>query len=114
VCCWLREYHLRDLMSWHDYWPALGGECVPEWREGPYPTELYEPQIARLDASESRVLRPGDFVERAEIHSNDREQRIFLLVRDVPVEFRSCWPVGHAAADARRRERLLQIVIPDQ
>jgi hypothetical protein len=110
----LREYHLCDLMSWHDYWLALGGGCVLEWWEGPYATELYELLIERLDDSENRLLRPSDFVERTDIHSGDREHRIFLLVRDVPVEFRSCWPIGLAAADARSRERLRQIVSPDE
>lgn len=110
----LHECHLRDLMSWYDYWPALGGGCVLEWWEGPYATELYELLLARLDESESRVLRPSDFIERADIHSDDREHRIFLLVRDVPVEFRSCWPIGHATAEARSRERLRQIVSLDE
>jgi hypothetical protein len=108
-----RECDLRDLMHSLDFWPAMGGGYVLEWWEGMYAHELYEHLLDFLaEEGESRLLQPRDFVVRTDIDSDDQEHRVFLLIRGVPIEFRSCEPIGYAAAEARRWEILRRLAKP--
>lgn len=90
-----RETDLREVLGSMDYW-ATGypGGYVLEWREGPYADELRDELVTQLVAGESRLLGPDDFVMRTDIAHRDTQHRLFLLIRGVRVEFRSCDAVG--------------------
>ncbi|MHA6631837.1 hypothetical protein ACU61A_40945 [Pseudonocardia sichuanensis] len=109
-----RDCDVRDLMHSLDFWPALGGGYVLEWWEGLYANELHERMLDWLaEEGVCRWLRPSDIVVRTDIDSDDPEHRVFLLIQGVRVEFRSCEPVGLAAAEARRAQQLRRIANPD-
>lgn len=91
-----RGTDLRDVLGSLDFW-ASGyprGGYVLEWREGPYADELRDEPVAQLVEGESRLLGPEDFVVCTDIEHRDTQHRLFLLIRGVRVEFRSCDPVG--------------------
>lgn len=89
-----RETDLRGVLGSLDFWPALGGGYVLEWFEGPYADEVRDHLVTQLVEGESLLLGPEDFVVRTDIEHYDMQHRLFLLIRGVRVEFRSCNPVG--------------------
>ena len=103
-----RGTDLRHVLGSLDFWAAgcPGGGYVLEWREGPYADELRDELVAQLVEGESRLLGPDDFVVRTDIAYRDTQHRLFLLIRGVRVEFRSCEPVG---LDQARRNGWAQL-----
>lgn len=90
----LRETDLRDVLGSLDFWAALGGGYVLEWRDGPYADEVRDELVAQLVESDSGLLGPDDFVVRTDIEHRDTQHRLFLVIRGVRVELRSCDAVG--------------------
>lgn len=89
-----RGTDLRDVLGSLDFWTAPGGGYVLEWRDGPYADEVRDELVAQLVESGSGLLGPDDFVVRTDIEYHDTQHRLFLLIRCVRVEFRSCDGVG--------------------
>lgn len=103
-----RETDLRDVLRSLDFWAGggPGGGYVLEWWEGPYADEVYRELVAQLVEGESRLLAPSDFALRTDRLQHDPHHRLFLRVRDVAIELRSCDPIGLEEALQRRNARL--------
>ena len=101
----VRESDLRGVLGSMDFWAALGGGYVLEWRDGPYADEVRDQLVTQLVEGETDLLGPEDFVVRTDIEHRDTQHRLFLLIRGVRVEFRSCDPVG---LDRAREENWVQ------
>lgn len=106
-----RETDLRDVLGSVDFWAAIGpgGGYVLEWWRGPYAVELHRELVVQLGESESRVLAPEDFQLRTDVAHRDLTHRLFLLIRGVPVEFRSCDAIGLTRAQANRSARMRRV-----
>ncbi len=107
-----RETDLGDLLGSLDFWAALGAGAgyVLEWWSGPHVDELHTALMAQLAESGTWVLTPQDFQQRTDVKHSDPAQRLFLLIRGVPVEFRSCAAIGLQQALAIRTARIRRVV----
>lgn len=112
-----RETELDELLQDVDFWSGLGqlrGGYVLEWRRGPYADELYRELVRQPAEINSRVLSPADFVLRTRTMTDVPCSRLSLWIRGVPVELRSCDPVGLEQAEldwiARSREDMKQLL----